>query len=495
MKKAEKIPYGLLAVCVAAALLRYVGGGILEQFDFYYKTWFLFTLDVLTRFGMVMMLEAILLHRMFWKKKETAADGELAQAAEAPEQSTGRKVFKSILAVLSVILLVIYFYICVMVMAISAGSSYEHEEKLLGGLSVGTRDFSPLHTSGQQYAYYEYSGIFVKKLCRNQERIVATVMSVRHQEDFILTESKTDEQGYYRGTGYLVSMPQMPIHVTGYQGNQYYSDDRTKAQKWLRIQEFLEQNPSDFKVEEPGKLYCTAADLPYCARDAADMIAYLMEDPYFQSAAHASDILIVCDAGEYGKAELTLPFGGKEAYQLYAEYDWAYKKCKADLETFLGAKARQEAEKTETSEEYEARIAQELAEQFAAAERDLTRPEGSGKKLYETVFQEKGYEYQPNYNAKGNFYALLETGEEVKDGKTFQTEHTIVYDRVSKNGKCQLFVEYQNFLESNGTYSTVTKTKILEFYAVDMTDGSVCSAGKKSWEEVGNAAYREMTGE
>lgn len=86
-------------------------------------------------------------------------------------------------------------------------------------------------------------------------------------------------------------------------------------------------------------------------------------------------------------------------------------------------------------------------------------------------------------NAKGNFYAIFESGEE--DGNTW--DNRLVYDRTSANGACELFVYERE--------ETGKDTQLLGFYAVNKTTGEVISGEKTSWSEVGSEAYREATGE
>lgn len=123
---------------------------------------------------------------------------------------------------------------------------------------------------------------------------------------------------------------------------------------------------------------------------------------------------------------------------------------------------------------------------------DNTTPEGAYKTLYDTVFKENGDAYECTYNAKGNFYAILGTDQETVYGEVMNTRRTVVYDRESKNGKCQLFVAYKEYFYEDGTAGN---TAILNFYAVDMASGKVFIADKSAWSETGSAEYREATGE
>lgn len=151
---------------------------------------------------------------------------------------------------------------------------------------------------------------------------------------------------------------------------------------------------------------------------------------------------------------------------------------------------RRNKEESELEEKVSERESESETEIADAA--DNTTPEGAYKTLYDTVFQKNGDDYECTYNAKGNFYAILGTGQEDVEGKVMNTRRTVVYDRESKNKKCQLFVAYKEYSYEDGTTGN---TAILNFYAVDMASGNVFIANKSSWSEVGSAEYREATGE
>lgn len=114
------------------------------------------------------------------------------------------------------------------------------------------------------------------------------------------------------------------------------------------------------------------------------------------------------------------------------------------------------------------------------AERGFGTPESAYEKLYETVFAPEGYSSETTYNAKGNFYAVL-SREEDEDA-----DRTVVYDRVSKNGKCQIFVCYSGSGQNE---------RIFDFYAVDMESGTVTAGNKQAWTQTASAQYQEATGE
>lgn len=87
------------------------------------------------------------------------------------------------------------------------------------------------------------------------------------------------------------------------------------------------------------------------------------------------------------------------------------------------------------------------------------------------------------FTAKGSFYAIFETDD--SDGVT--CEKHLVYDRVSENGKCDLFVYQQ---EQAGA-----DTKILGFYAVNKETNQVVSADKTTWSGASSKEYQDATGE
>ncbi len=96
------------------------------------------------------------------------------------------------------------------------------------------------------------------------------------------------------------------------------------------------------------------------------------------------------------------------------------------------------------------------------------------------------------YSAKGSLYAVLWSAPWAED-ESVTTRGRLVYDRESANGKCYLFVYYQDYLAADG--SEAKSTSILEFYAVNKVSGEVISGDKHSWSDVASEAYREATGE
>lgn len=114
--------------------------------------------------------------------------------------------------------------------------------------------------------------------------------------------------------------------------------------------------------------------------------------------------------------------------------------------------------------------------------------------LYHEVFEPLGDAYDCRYNAKGNFYGFLSEGKGKLNDETpeMNTVRTVVYDRISKNNKCHIFVYYETYYNQDGSEYT---TAIRNTYAVDMTAGKVTESGKHAWADAGCAAYQEAAGE
>ena len=106
--------------------------------------------------------------------------------------------------------------------------------------------------------------------------------------------------------------------------------------------------------------------------------------------------------------------------------------------------------------------------------------EDAAEVLYAAVFAEEGYSYKLCFNAKGNLYIDLGTKEEY--------QYLLVYDRISKNGSCKLFVLYRSSEDSSND-------AIVDMYAVEEETKKVIASGKKRWSDVGTKEYRELTGE
>ncbi len=109
------------------------------------------------------------------------------------------------------------------------------------------------------------------------------------------------------------------------------------------------------------------------------------------------------------------------------------------------------------------------------------------------LIYQKHYQDNPNslpapyctYNAKGNFYA------EVVDKS--HSCVVLVYDGISENGECYLFVAQEEHYDVDGT--KLDNTSLLEFYAVNVEKRKVYEAHKDTWGGAESEEYREATKE
>ncbi|MCI9139808.1 MAG: hypothetical protein HFI78_08930 [Lachnospiraceae bacterium] len=153
-----------------------------------------------------------------------------------------------------------------------------------------------------------------------------------------------------------------------------------------------------------------------------------------------------------------------------------------DLET----KIRSQYEKQVNIEEEK-----ERTEERIVSEEEVVK---NARLIYDSVFQEDGYTYTECYNAKGNFYVDLGKAKGMISEEGAYATRTLVYDRVSKNGECLLFVYYEEYYDESGQRTDLS-TKILNFYGIDRKTGKVIPGDKTSWSQVGSKEYREATGE
>lgn len=478
--KTVRILKNIWILCVMAAVFRRLDGFLLRSQGIRLRSWLEVTLDLMTWFG-IPVLTAVILFTMFLSKKETSK-----------ENAKGVKIVLGLSGIFGILLLTVYLAAAALVFAFRADSIYEKERKLPYGILEGVCS-RELFSIENQYRYYEKAGLFTKKEFFGHERIVKAVLEEKYQENFCLTDSEVDSCGYYWGKGYFTSLPDMTVHVSAPPEYSAYWDDRKTEQTWYRAQEYLKETGSTRRLEAVRtgenriieiRLYCAYEEIRSCAQDAAELITGILRDPFFTQEYHGSSIKVVCGEEADGQNETWLYFGntygGFSAEGLAMDYYADYENVRKALEeAFFG----------------NPHAILNDAEKNAAAEQSMLTPEGSFRQLFEQLFADQGYEYQVCYNAKGNFYALLEEGVQERTGEMLMTQHTVVYDRESKNGKCQLFVEYLDHLKTDGQQTGVYSTDILEFYAVDMLTGEVCAADKTAWEQIGNAKYWEMTGE
>lgn len=478
--------FGILFMIV---LLKYGMEGILRNYGLYYRTW----IHKLIRFiGLLILpfLPGIYLVLYIWP-------------GEAAKGQPGLYILRKIGALFVAVL----WFPGIIMISIFQSGHYEKEFRV--GRMLGT-EFGIEGPS--MITYYDKAGIFLKRECSDKELIIRTVMEDKYQERFTVLEIEDEIGGYVSAVGSFESRPDLKVHISDsrivgrVKGR--YEDDRTQQTAYSHIIEFCREHGNDRKIVpeyEQGLMieiliYCTYEEWEDCAEEAAQMIDYILEDAYFQQKGHTGNVTVVCGQEKNSHNSQILSFGtglyDKQVFRNYADSQNVYDALYEVFHDNIYARDPETPEENGMSQ-----MTEETAVQSpegtgeAAAVGEYTTPEGAFRRLYEVKFAAGETGYEECYNAKGNFYAFLGNGREELSGVMRDTRHTVVYDRESKNGKCQLFVEYKDYLDDmdGGTY--VYATEMIEFYAVNMATGEVEAAGKTSWEQVGSRKYREMTGE
>lgn len=225
------------------------------------------------------------------------------------------------------------------------------------------------------------------------------------------------------------------------------------------------------------------SDIPKLAEDVCRLTEYIYgKTDFFED--NKGSLYFYC-----GEMKGSISFGGDAYYlekvqkSIWTEYDRA-----------VEIRRQQEAYQKEWEA---ARKAQREQEEQAKLQEDAI--EACAQIIYDEVLEEQGYTYEVCYNAKGNLYLNLGSRPAGEPGDYYDTgtyRFTLVYDRTSKNGTCELFVLYkEHYTEEKDGMSSNDTTAILDMYGVEVKTGKVTAADKQSWSDVGTEEYRELTGE
>ncbi len=352
--------------------------------------------------------------------------------------------------------------------------------------------------------YHEDMGLFLKKEYEPASDIVLIYLEEKYGEKFKLSKESIEGEAVYRV--YPEANSSQEFLVREFLG--FFKDDYSVIRAKFIMDRAIAENCPERSVETQEKLLpntlsdrltidCNGReDAKACAGDIAMLISTVLKDDFFLEEGRSIMLVVNC-IDEEDRAATTYLYFGNEAdgraygYEMdgieygyeadyYTDETLIYKELQSSfdwLENMLAEEKKMQA--------YEDDLAK------ANLEKNESSPdyvEGAYKFLYESLFADSGYPYDCRHNAKGNFYAFLCDGEEQPEHMTEPQKYTetIVYDRLSKNEKCHLFVYYRNY----DSYST-----ILEMYAVDRESGEVYISGRRAWEDVGTKEYCEATGE
>lgn len=114
--------------------------------------------------------------------------------------------------------------------------------------------------------------------------------------------------------------------------------------------------------------------------------------------------------------------------------------------------------------------------------------DGMAAIYHQIAGNDPAYSYRASMTAKGVPRAVL-----------FEDDHVVrslLYDRISKNNECFLYVYYESEKDEIGAWSSSEgQIQILEMYAYVIDDGKVIPSGRQAWSDIGSNEYREAIGE
>ena len=497
-KKPMKIYLIAFMSCLGIVIVYYMSAGILKQYDYYYRTWLSFTAAIITWFGLPMMFLGYILFILH----EIGKNG----------REKWKKVFSIGGKAVIILGMMLYLIIGGIIFTIGSDEGFEQEEELCAGLLIGTVKEGYLENT-RVYRYYDSYSFLLKRECTDSEQVVRLLLEARYQELYhveeIIEQGNMVVQVFYAYPEEGEASVEEPVHVIRDIGANRYEDDYFYVECYRRIHQYMQDNGIEREVTirrnkrnlaEEIQIFCSFKDYLQCAQEVTGMISCLTQDSLLEGISQRNILTIVFEQINGVKNSLKLYFdeNGKN-YVNYISYtnteymvgemEKAFSIQRQNDETiFLGAEEEWEDDiLTEDPEEEN-----NTADWIAAAEKDLSTPEGAYKKLYETVFEEQDWAYETSYNAKGNFYGILGVTEEEFQGNLVPVRWTVVHDRVSQNGECILFVAYRIYLKEDGGELS---TGIENTYAVNMKTGEVTPSGKKAWADVGSKEYQEAAGE
>lgn len=234
-------------------------------------------------------------------------------------------------------------------------------------------------------------------------------------------------------------------------------------------------------------------DIRDFSEEISGLIGYMMSQTAFFEK-HRGVIGFYCKDGEDNISGI-VPFGKLDQWErleeeYYLDAELVEERVTAEYEDSVRFWEEYE-EQLKESEQYSAGTKVHVQTEMIAE----NPVEKAAEAIYQEVLAAEGYSYKPCHNAKGNFY--LELGEETADGSSADKYlYTLVYDRSSKNGKCELFVLYrEEYCRDEDGSLFLNNTVILNTYAAETGSDRVIASGKKAWEDVGTKEYQEAAGE
>lgn len=394
---------------------------------------------------------------------------------------------KTICIIVSVIVCGLYIFLAMLFILLGS----RDEQRLTGHLLVVDESF----LSEDNPVYYRPVAFFFRRQTAITNADLAEYLEEKYRRPFGVME-----QEGFEGIIYDLEFPEIKVSVwpSGMSFEDSYVEELTLVEL-LTVYRGVEMEREYHIVEVNGREYlCLEADgyddIPALSEDMVCLMAGVMSGG-FSGSGNAAElyqqykgtIYFTFDAEEGYMG--SVPFGGENGewpIDVEAVARTAYRKYEDDrpaesLESYSDTGAGG-AEESVSEPEAENESETGLVSNF---DPEPDYRETAAKAVYDEELAGEGFSYEVCYNAKGNLYINLGS-KTAEDGKVYA--YSLVYDRPSKNGACELLVLYRSVEGSDNE-------AIVDMYAVETATGKVVASGRKAWSDVGTKEYREMTGE
>lgn len=350
------------------------------------------------------------------------------------------------------------------------------------------------------YVYYKPVALFFRVPGDLTTEIKLNYLEEKYDREFAVSDEDSDEV-------YDMEQPDITVNVVLWYGElkDDYIDEVVKKywQEGISVYEIDRRFIYQLGTTEHTKcidmeLY-GEEDISAFAEDVSKLLTYIADRTDLIEFQHFY-------IGFYDKTDEDLkgsiPFG-----EMWARDEMApdYYRSPAQVEKYIRVEYEEAKEYLEKKREKEQKYEEQLEEkrhegqeEANKVQEEMNAREGAAKQIFSEAFADEWYSYEVCYNAKGNLYINLGSRPAGEEGDVHQTgtyRFTLVYDRISKNGACELFVLYkEHYVEESGNILNDT-TEIVDMYALETATGKVIVADKQAWSDLGTKEFRELTGE
>lgn len=386
--------------------------------------------------------------------------------------------------VVTIVFLCIFGFWTIIAMFFVAMGAHE-ENRVLDNLIITDEGFMDPY-----YACYEPKFFILKKSCNITEDMGRTYLEEKYEGEFKVVSIYSSEIDFlYYNVFVNEDYPDMPFLVfqNGMELDDYYARILTTKYAIQGFEELgIDRNYclTDYGEEINKKISITIddkSDIKEASEDISNLLAYITNQTSFFDKQEGKISVLFQDKDKTA----SIPYGGEvsknngnEKMYFTAEYiegelEREYSSLKFPQKMIVDSENNNEFEDNDEINILEEEI----------------------KLIYTEELKEDGKQAEIKYDAKDNLYLTFgsrEAGEEEDSFGEGRYEFSLVYDRESKNGTCDLFVLYETHYSEEGTNDSQI---ILDVYAIEKETKTIVASGKQSWDDVGTKEYREISGE